>query len=193
MSYDIVFVDNPGPGRGVGESVFLSNLPTNPKVFVFFYRGAADVSEVEKGLRALGQKTGDNLFVNIASQADPDYDKAEKCFGIRRWPVIVVTAISPLAGTPEGDNAFVRLDSRLLFAKPEELVRTVEELFNLFLGGKIAQAVRVGWTSPGKSALLAAAERVWSVVKPVITWLAQRDFAFEYAGAKIEVKEAGGH
>ena len=70
--------------------------------------------------------------------------EAEKRFGIVRWPVIVVTAVSPLAATPEGDNAFVRLDSRSLFGKPEELLRTVEELFNLFLGGKIAQAVRNG-------------------------------------------------
>jgi hypothetical protein len=168
-------------------------LPTNPKVLAFFYRGSADTSEVERGLRALGQKTGDNLFVNIASQADPDYDKAEKCFRIKKWPVIVVTAISPLAATPEGDNGFVRLDSRSLFAKPEELLRTVEELFNLFLGGKIGQAAVTGWTNSGRTALLAAAERVWLVVKPVISWLSQRDFSFEYAGVKIEVKEGGGH
>jgi hypothetical protein len=192
MAYNIVFVEKTAPGRAVGDSVFLSNLPTNPKVFAFFYRGSGDTSEVEKALRALGQRTGDNLFVNIGSQADSDYDKAEKCFGIRGWPVIVVTAISPLAATPEGDNAFVRLDNKSLFAKPEELVRTVEELFNLFLGGNIGQAIVTKWTQEGKAALLAAAERVWSVVQPVIIWLGKRDFAFEYAGAKIEVKEAGG-
>jgi hypothetical protein len=191
MAYDIVFVEKPEPGRAVGDSVFLSNLPTNPKIFAFFYRGAADTSEVEKQLRALGQRTGDNLFVNIASQADPDYDKAEKRFGIRRWPVIVVTAISPLAATPEGDNAFVRLDNKPLFAKPEELVRTVEELFNLFVGGQIGHAIVTGWTQQGKASLLAAAERVWSVVQPVIKWLGKRDFAFEFAGAKIEVKQGG--
>jgi hypothetical protein len=192
MAYDIVFVEKPEPGRAVGDSVFLSDLPTNPKVFVFFYRGAADTSEVERVLRALGERTGDNLFVNIGTQADPDYDKAEKCFRITRWPVIIVTAISPLAATPEGDNAFVRLDNRSLFARPEQLARTVEELFNLFLGGKIARAVVTGWTAEGKAALLAAANRVWSVVQPVITWLSERDFAFEYAGVKIEVKESGG-
>lgn len=193
MAYDIVFVEKPEPGRARGvDSVFLSDLPTNPKVFAFLYRGAADTSEVEGALRALGERTGDNLFVNIGSQADPDYDKAEKCFRISRWPVIVVTAISPLAATPEGDNAFVRLDSRSLFDKPEELVRTVEQLFNLFLGGNIARAVVTEWIAGGQAALRAAAERVWSVVRPVITWLSERDFAFEAAGVKIEVKESGG-
>jgi hypothetical protein len=197
MTYQIVFVEKPnqgrGPDRAVGDSVFLSNLPTNPKVFTFFYQGSTGAKEVEEGLRALGRKTGDNLFVNIASQADPDYDKAEKRFGLRRWPVVVVTAISPLAATPEGDNAFVRLDSKALFAKPEELVRTVEQLFNLFLGGEIGRAVTTGWTQQGKAGLLAAADRIWSVVQPVIDWISKRDLAFEFAGAKIEVKEGGRH
>jgi hypothetical protein len=195
MAYDIVFIENPEPGRGlaVGDSVFLSDLPMNPKVFAFFYRGSADTSEVERGLRALGEKTGDNLFVNIASQADPDYAQAEKRFGIIRWPVIIVTAVSPLAATPEGDNAFVRLGSRVLFAKPENLVRTVEELFNLFLSGQIRRAVTTGWREKGKAALLAAAERIWSVVQPVVSWIGRHDLALEFAGVKIEVKERGRH
>ena len=47
MAYDIVFVEKPEPGRARGaDSVFLSDLPTNPKVCAFFYRGAADTSEV---------------------------------------------------------------------------------------------------------------------------------------------------
>jgi hypothetical protein len=185
MAYEIVFVEKPdsgrNPDRAVGENVFIANLPAKPKVFVFFYRGSAETGEVEKALRALGQKTGDNLFVNIASQADPDYDKAERRFSIGRWPVIIITAISPLAATPEGDNAFVRLDSRSLFAKPDELIRTVEELFNLFLGGKIGQAVTIGWTRQGKAALLMAGKRIWSVIQPAINWLSERDFAVEFA------------
>jgi len=130
MAYDIVFVEKEIPGRAVGDNLFLSSLPTAPKVFVLFYPGSADTKEVEQRLRKLGQQTGDNLFVNFGSLADPDYEKADKLFGITRWPVIIVTAISPLAATPEGDNAFVRLDSRALFANPEQVVRTVEELFD---------------------------------------------------------------
>jgi hypothetical protein len=194
MAYDIVFVDKPLVGRAVGdESIFLANLPTNPKIFAFFYRGSADVGEVEKRLRALGQKTGPNLFVHFSSEADPDYDKAEKRFGITKWPVVVVTAISPLAATPDGDNLFVRLDNRSLFADPEKLVRTVEELFNLFLREKIGQAIRTGWLRSGQAAISQAAGRVWSVIKPVITWVAERDISVGFLGVKIEVKEAGGH
>jgi hypothetical protein len=125
----------------------------------------------------------------LALRADPDYDKAERRFGIRKWPVIIVTAISPLAATPDGDNAFVRLDNRSLFERPEELVRTVEELLNLFLGGQIARAVATGWREGGKAALIAAAQRIWSVIKPVITWVAERDLTLEFLGVKIELKE----
>ena len=194
MTYDIVFEEKPTCGaraiadRASGYGVFLSNLPTNPKVFVFFYRGSADTSEVEKGLRALGQRTGDNLFVNIASPADPHYDTAKKRFSIREWPVIVVTAIGPLAASPQGDTAFVRLDNKSLFKKPEELVRTVEKLFNFFLDEEIKRAVWTGWTEEGKAALLAAAERIWSVIQPLVGWVAERDFTFEFASVKIEVK-----
>jgi hypothetical protein len=71
LAYDIVFVEKAELGRAVGESIFLSKLPTNPKVFVFFYSGSDNTSEVETGLRTLGRRTGNNLFVNIGSQGRP--------------------------------------------------------------------------------------------------------------------------
>jgi hypothetical protein len=194
MTYEIVFEEKPPGERAVidrrrGEGrVFLSNPPTNPKVFVFFYRGSAYTSEVEQKLSALGKRTGDNLYVNIGSQADPHYKTARNRFGIRQWPVIVVTAISPLAASPEGDTAFVRLDNKSLFEKPEELVRTVEKLFNLFLGEEIKRAVWTGWTEEGKAALLAAAERIWSVIQPLVDWVAERDVTVQFAGMKIEMR-----
>ncbi len=198
MTYDVIFVekeDSRGGGRGAkkragGESIFLASLPTSPKVFAFFYPGDVDTDEAERRLRALGQRTGDNLFVNIGSLVDPDYKRAVQRFGIGPLPVIVVTAVSPLAATPDGETAFVRLDGKSLFAKPEELVRTVEELFNLFLGGKIVQAVMSAWTKEGMATLVAAAEQVWAVIQPVITWVARKDIKLEFAGAKIEVKQS---
>jgi hypothetical protein len=204
MTYDIVFVQKglspvaeDGPKvkavreKAVGESVFLANLPTSPKVFALFYPGDVDTVETEKRLRALGQKTGDNLFVNFSTLADPDYELARERFGIRPLPAIVVTAVSALAATPDGDTPFVRLDGKSLFAKPNELVHTVEELFNLFLGGRIRQAIVVGWAHQGKAAVASAVERVWAVIQPVIAWAAHKDIKLEFATAKIEVKESG--
>ena len=195
MAYDILFVekeDQPAAGaepRGVGD-VFLSKLPTSPKVFALFFDGSLDTEDVRERLRTLGEKTGDNFYVNVGTLSDPDYQAAARRFNLGPLPAIVVTAISPLAATPEGENAYVRLDSRPLFAKPEQLASTVEELFNLFLAQKISQAVRVGWTQQGKAGLIAAAERVWSVIEPVITWLSKKDLTFEVAPVKIEVRES---
>ncbi len=107
MAYDIIFVEKQDAPvrnvlkRGVGENVFLSSLPTNPKVFAFFFPGSLDTGDLEKRLRSLGERTGDNLFVNMASLADPDYDRAQKRFRIGALPTVVVTAISPLAVTPD--------------------------------------------------------------------------------------------
>jgi hypothetical protein len=179
--------------RAVGESVFLANLPTRPKVFAFFYPGNTDTEEVEKRLRALGHRTGDNLFINFGTLDDDDYKQAVEHFGIGALPVIVVTAVGPLAATPEGETTFVRLDGKSLFAKPDELVQTLEKLFNLFLGGKILQAIMIGWTQQGKAAVAAAGERVWAIIQPAITWAAKKDIKLEFATAKIEVKESGEH
>jgi len=191
MAYSIVFEEE--PGKAVGENVFLSNLPMSPKVLALFYPGAADTEEVEKELRALGQKTGGNLFVNIAETlADPDYQLAAGSFRIKSLPVIVVTAVSPLAATPEGHTAFVRLDAKELFQQPQQLVRTVEQLFNLFLRGEIAQAVRKGWLQQIRAKIDAAADAIWAIIQPVIAWAAKKDIALEFLSAKIEVKESGG-
>src|SRR6516164_7360078 len=199
MTYDIIFVENErasaaaggGAERAVGESIFLANLPANPKVFAFFYPGDADTEEVENRLRALGERTGANLFVNLGTLVDPDYKRAVERFCIRPLPVLVVTAISPLAATPDGKTAFVRLDGKALFAKPEALVRTVEQLFNLFLGERISQAVVVGWAEQGKAAVASAAERVWQLIQPVFAWAAEKDITVGLATGTIELKERG--
>lgn len=206
MAWDIVFVEPEKPGRpggkgravgenarAVGENIFLRDLPKNPKVFAFLFPGSDDSDELKEGLRVLGEKTGDNLYVDLnSSLADPDYQAARRRFKLGPLPAIVVTAISPLAATPTGETGFVRLDGKALLAKPEQLVRTVEELFNLFLGGEIAAAVRRGWIAERGAALAAAAARVWAIFQPVITWLGKAEYEFNIAEGTIAVKPSGG-
>jgi hypothetical protein len=192
VPYNVVFIEKDEEGRAVGENVFLSALPANPKVFALFYPGSTESKDTERRLRALGERAGDNLWVNLGLLRDPDYQQAARQFRISRLPVVVVTATSPLASTPEGDTAFVRLDSDALFAKPDDLQRTVETVFNLFLSGRLKQAIVTGWIRQEGARLAVAAERVWSVLQPVVHWLAKRDVAVEFSGVKIEVKESGG-
>jgi len=199
MAYEIVFTEEDEDAlapdqsvkRGAGEHVFLSNLPKRAKVFVFYYQGSFDAEQVEDGLRELGQRSGDNLFVNIGSLVDPDYRRAVQRFEIGPLPAIVVTAISPLAATPNGKTAYVRLDSRALFADPARLVQTVEELFNLFLAGRVAAAITVAATRVSTSYFKSVVEQMWAVLQPAINWVASRDLTIALLGAKIEVKAAG--
>jgi hypothetical protein len=190
MPYDVLLVDERS-GRAVGENVLLSALPTNPKVFALYYPGSTDSETIEERLRTLGRKTGENLWVNLGSLGDPDYQQVAKLFRIEALPVVVLTAVSPLAGTPEGDTAFVRLDSEALFARPEDLLNTIESIFNLFLSGQLRRAMVTGWFQEGKARLSSAAERLWSVIRPVIIWASKKDISVEFAGTKIEVKESG--
>jgi hypothetical protein len=199
MNYKIVFRSEPAAEsapdgasqRAVGEQVFLSNLPNDAKIFVFYYPGSSDAEAVEQGLRQLGQRTGDNLFVNISSLVDPDYQRAVEAFGIRPLPVIVVTAIGPLAATPGGSTAFVRLDSKALFADPKQLIETVEDLFNLFLGGHVAKAIAIGVARQGTSRAAAIVKQIAAALLPAIRWVAGRNLSIELFGAKIEVKAYG--
>jgi hypothetical protein len=85
----------------------------------------------------------------------------------------------------------VRLDSSALFSKPAELVRTVEELFNLFLAGNVAQAVRSGWIAQGQATAVGVAARIWAIVQPVIAWISRRDLVIDVTSGKIEVKASG--
>ena len=116
MPYDIVFVEPEDPSLAAGKdrgagSVFLSNLPASAKVFAFFYPSSVAMNDLVERLRSLGRGTGDNLFVNIGSLRDPDYPI------VGALPVIIITAISPLAATP-------RRPDGLCPPRPEIAVRT---------------------------------------------------------------------
>lgn len=103
-----------------------------------------------------------------------------------------MTAISPLAATPGGETTFARLDRKTLFARPETLVRTVEELFNLFIAGRIKEAIDVARARQRETAVVSMAKRAWAVIEPVITWIGERDIKLGFLGAKIEVRRSRG-
>src|SRR4051794_21646768 len=104
MAYKIVLVDEEDSSssdsaseRAVGERVLLANLPSKAEVFAFYYPGSSDTSDVESRLRSPGERSGYTLYVNMGSLVDRNYRRVAECFGIGRLPVIIVTAVSPLA------------------------------------------------------------------------------------------------
>ena len=71
----------------MGDNVFLANLPTDYKVFLFYYPSVIANEDLENGLRKLGDMTGKNLFVNFGLLNDPNYSIIQKTFQIKSFPV----------------------------------------------------------------------------------------------------------
>ena len=67
MSYQLILTERPVDGqitRDIGENVFLADLPTEYKVYVFYYAGAMGNETLEGRLRALGEIAGKNLLTS---------------------------------------------------------------------------------------------------------------------------------
>jgi hypothetical protein len=195
MPFQLVFEEPPGPiaAKAVGENVFFSDLPGDCKVFLFYYPGAMPDPNLEPKLRALGERTGTNLFVNIGWLNDPQYDKIVKYFGITKNPVIIMTAIPELA-SPLGDYAtlYARLDSSKLLGFADHTIQCVQELFNLFIQGKVAEAINQAKSAQAKEFLLSVTRSVVGALKSVVGFIADHDISFSFLGAKLEVKKSGG-
>ena len=181
-----------GPAKDVGENVFLDNLSAEYRVFLFYYPAEMPNPALENRLRKLGESAGKNLFVNMGTFADPNYAKIVKRFGIERHPVIVMTAAHDLAG-PSDDFAttYVRLDSKHLLGSPDRTADCLQQLFDLFIQGRVADAIRKGkWTE--RKGLAAAVGNVFvQSLKVVGDFILSRDITVSVMEGKFELKRSG--
>ena len=100
--------------------------------------------DLENKLRKFGNIIGKNLFVNIGRLNDPNYKKIASRFEIRDLPVIIITAIDGLSSVKTEryySTFFVRLDSKILLHSVDLTIKSIEQLFNLFIGGQISEAL----------------------------------------------------
>lgn len=165
MSYQLVLSERvEETTRDVGENVFFDNLPSDSEVYLFYYPGAMPNKELESKLREFGNNTGKNLFVNIGRLNDPNFKKIVNNFGVKDFPVIIVTANSRLASHPiEFETAYVKLDSKKVLNSTDLTIDCAQKLFLLTrLNGVIS-----------------------SVLKGV-------EFSISLLGGKMEVKWKGG-
>ncbi len=191
MSYELVLTEDPSreQGKAYGRNVFLQDLPEDSKVYLFYYPGAAISSALEDALRTLGETTGANLFVNVGRLDDPEHDKIVDTFGIRTYPVIVMTADSSLS-SPDRiyATAFVRLDSKSLIASPERTVECVQKIFNLFLKGEILEAMSVGTWTQRTEMVRPVGDFVLKALKGVLDYIKEADISFSFVEGKLELK-----
>lgn len=202
MPYQLVLREliDEGKGRGikdVGENVFFDNLPSDCKVFTFYYPAAMPNEDLESVLRNLGNITGKNLFVNIGRLNDPNYGKIATKFNIKNLPVIIVTAIDKLASLPtEFSTTYVRIDSKKLLNSPNLATECVQTIFNLFIQGKISEAMskvkryeRDALISHIKGIMTDALK---DALKGMSKFFEERDIIVSLIEGKFELKRSGG-
>ena len=189
MSYQLFLLETSNEKeKAVGENVFFENLPYNYEVYAFYYPSAVPNRKLEDKLRDLGDMTGNNLFVNIGSLNDPKYNEIANRFNIKNLPVVIVTAISKLASPPdEFLTAYAKIDSKRILNSQDLAIDCIQKLFNLFIEGKISEAVKQAKRDQVK-------EDISHLMKAIGNALKGLEIGFSIAEGKFELKlkQSGG-
>jgi hypothetical protein len=178
--------------KDAGDNVFLVDLPRRYPCYAFYYPGPMPDRALEQALRDLADQSGQNLFVNIGRFNDPAYGKIANLFDITRTPVIVLTAIAPLAAA-EGSNlnTFVRLDSPHLLASPERTVKCIAEVYTLFLRGDVAQAISMGQWKQRAELLSIVGRSIRTALGSLWDFVSDTDISVSLFEGRFELKRSG--
>lgn len=192
-SYSLVLATEASEGtRALGEKLFLDALPHAYPVYIFYYPAEMPSSRLEARLRQLGNDTGENLFVNMGSLADPSFSKIVTFFEITSFPAVVVTATADLAA-PDGEpgNTYVRFDGPILDDEGAAISH-IEKAYLLFLQGEVKRAV----SGLHRSKFALIAERIAAVLTRALKtfggYLSSRDISVSVVEGRFEVKRSTG-
>ena len=193
MAFDLIAsTPDVKDGKDVGENVLFDGLVADYKVYLFYYPAAMPDRSLEEALRAFGEETGKNLFVNIGRLDDPQLDRIGRLFGVERYPVLIITAQDALAASnAEVMSAYVRIDHERLLASPDRTIACVKVLFNLFLQGRVSEAVSHAKWSQRTETLRALSATVSGVLKKIGDVVLDRDLVVSFAEVKLELKKSG--
>jgi hypothetical protein len=195
LGHSLIFHTAPSPDvtKDIGDDVYLRDLSDEYKVFAFYYPSAMRDEALEEALRALGGLTGKNLFVNIGKLDDPSFDKIVGAFGIDRYPVVVMTATTELAGA-DGEHltAFVRIDEGRLVNDPSRLVVLLQELYGLFLRGEIAAAMSKAKKKQRVEIVRAVGATIARALKSLGGFVADRDVKISLVEGSFELTKSAG-
>lgn len=190
MAYQLILSEPVvGKDKDVGENVFFDNLPSDYAVYMFYYPGATPNEDMESKLRDLGNMAGKNLFVNIGRLNDPHYGKMAKIFNIKNLPVVIVTAIDKLASSStEFLTTYVRIDDRRLTESPDSVIPCLERIYNLFVQGKIAEAIRQAKNDKRNTILSRLKKLVSNTLKGIWEFVSDVDISVSLIEGKFELK-----
>lgn len=192
LSYRLILANSADRGtKDVGENVFLNNLASDYELYLFYYPGELSNKDLENKLRSLGNDAGKNLLVNIGRVNDPHFPKIARTFGIRDFPVVVVTAREQLASLDTGSNfstAYVRIDNKNLLGSVEPMIESIQRVFVLFLAGKISDALRRARDDQRRAVASHVKGTVISVLGGIRGFLSDKDITVSLFEGKFEVR-----
>jgi hypothetical protein len=151
--------------------------------------------DLENKLRNFGNITGKNLFVNIGRLNDPKYVRMRNTFSITNLPVIVITAVDGLAALKYENyysTAYVRLDSKELLQSVDLTIKSVEKLFDLFIGGEICKALKEVESKKREVIISHVKDKVINLLKQLANYLSDRDISVSVLEGKLEIKKERG-
>jgi hypothetical protein len=191
VSYSLVLSQaTNAESKDTGENTFLEALPDQYPVYIFYFPSELGNEQIESNLRSLGESTGANLYVNLGKLNDPSFEKIVRAFGIKSFPVVVVTATADLAGPPDSDvNSYVRLQGSLL-KNPEDATAIIEKVYLLFLQGDIERALRQVTAKQIQHVAQIVGRVLVRALKSIGNYIANHDISVSFVVGKFEVKKS---
>jgi hypothetical protein len=188
LSYQLVIKTIGTKASGEGVPVF--DLPSyEAKIYALYYPGEMIDDDLENKLREFGNITGKNLFINIGRLNDPNYDLVISQFEITTSPVVVVTAISELASIKNKLlTVYVKIDSERVLKDPQLTVKTIKNLFYLFMQNKISGALSKCQQANNDAIIKSLKTVVIDSLKELKSYLSDKDWNVSLGPFSLEVK-----
>jgi hypothetical protein len=180
--------------RDVGENIFLDQIPDDYKVYTLYYPGSMPDKNLEDHLRNLGNMTGKNLYINIGRLNDPNYNKIRNKFQIKNLPVIIITAIEGLASIKTEtyfSTAYVKIDNKHLINSVDLILKCIERVFNLFIGGAISEALKQVRHDYRDAIVTELRGIMTNALKGIGEYISDMDITISIIEGKFELKHTG--
>lgn len=132
-----------------------SEVPDDCKIYVFYVPGMVKYEDLKKALQEYGEAAGKNIFVGLwALDAEP-YQSVLTYFGIKKSPALVIfgNPVFSTDGQKPTATAFARIDNPNLLNDVAKASDCINETCNLFMVGKVKDALSNARNDQYKSTL----------------------------------------
>jgi hypothetical protein len=175
--------------KAYGDNIFVANLSADYPVYIFYYPSEMPSQQLEQGLRSLGARTGNNLFVNVGGLSDPNFNKITRAFDIKSFPAVVITAVASLAALEsENGSAYIRLDKKTLSA--DNAIDVIEQMYLFFLRGQISEAIKSYKLRTRINLIKKLRDFVVKQLKSLGRYIESRDISVSVIQGKFEIKKS---